>query len=266
MKLGYVQFAPLLGEVQATVERLDRLIDRAASADILVLPELCNSGYNFDSPQTAWQTSEEIAKSSFVEFLVSKCQKHDQFIVSGFNERDGNILYNSAILVGAKGFVGKYRKLHLFMNEKDFFQPGDIGLPVFDLGVCKLGMLVCFDWRFPEVWRILALKGADMICHPSNPVLPGLIQKSVPIHSLVNRIYVVTSNRIGEERGLRFTGQSTIANPDGEIILQASSSEEEVGLVDVDISSARDKRVTSRNDVFADRRPSEYSLLMQNGI
>jgi predicted amidohydrolase len=181
--------------------------------------------------------------------------------VSGFNERDGERPYNSAVLVGPDGYVGCYRKLHLFMNEKDFFEPGDAGLPVFDIGSCKVGMLVCFDWIFPEAWRSLALQGADVICHPSNLVLPGLAQRAVPIHALTNRVFVVTGNRVGAEGDLSFTGLSTIADPRGQVLVQASATEEEVNLVEVDVSLARDKDITSRNNLWADRRPEAYSVL-----
>jgi predicted amidohydrolase len=122
-------------------------------------------------------------------------------------------------------------------------------------------MLVCFDWMFPEVWRILALKGADLICHPSNLVLPSLAQQAVPIHALTNRVYVVTANRIGTEGNLSFTGLSIIANPKGEVLLQASPTGGEVGLVEADLELARDKQITARNHIFADRRPEEYAFL-----
>jgi predicted amidohydrolase len=263
VKIGYIQFAPILGDVNATMHRIDQLASLCTGADLLVLPELCNSGYNFESHKQAWDTSEEIQDSVFVQYLESLCQRLDCHIVSGFNERDGECLYNSAILVGPKGSVDRYRKLHLFMNEKDFFKRGNGGLPVFDIGWCKLGMLICFDWIFPEAWRILALKGADVICHPSNLVLPGLAQRAVPIHALTNRVYVVTANRIGTERDLTFTGLSTIADPTGQVLHQASASDEEVRLVRVDISLARDKNITPRNNLFADRRPEEYSFLLE---
>lgn len=244
------------------MQRLDDLMPQCAGADLLVLPELCNSGYNFESPAQAWATSEAITGSVFLQFLVSQCQRYNLHIVSGFNEREGDLLYNSAILVGPQGIIGKYRKLHLFMNEKDFFEPGNVGLPVFDIGQARVGMLVCFDWLFPEAWRALALKGTDLICHPSNLVLPGLAQKAVPIRALTNRVYVVTANRVGTESNLTFTGLSTIADPRGEVLLQASSSEERVGLVNVDIALARDKGITPRNNILHDRRPEEYSVLV----
>ena len=127
-------------------------------------------------------------------------------------------------------------------------------------------MLVCFDWIFPEVWRIVALKGAEIICHPSNLVLPGFAQRAVPIHALTNRVYVITANRIGIEGELSFTGLSTIANPQGDILVQASQTEEEVGMEDIDIGMARDKMITPRNHVLHDRRPKEYSLLTEKNV
>ncbi len=263
MKIGFVQFAPVLGDVESTIRKLDRLIGSDVVADIWVLPELCNSGYNFSSRRQARETSEEVADSVFIRYLESVCAQRGCHIVSGFNERDRDTLYNSAVLVGPDGYMGKYRKLHLFFNEKDYFEPGDVGLPVFDIGLCKLGILVCFDWIFPEAWRVLALKGADVICHPSNLVLPELAQRAVPIHALTNRVYVVTANRIGVEGNLAFTGLSTIANPQGNVLVQASQVEEEVGIVDVDVGLARNKWVTSRNDIFADRRPDDYVFLLE---
>jgi predicted amidohydrolase len=265
MKVGFVQFAPVLGDVEATMRKIDRLIGADVAADIWVLPELCNSGYNFSSREQAWETSEAVSGSVFVQYLESVCERLDCHVVSGFNERDGDSLYNSAVLVGPGGYVGTYRKLHLFLNEKDHFEPGDVGLPVFDVGSCKLGMLVCFDWIFPEVWRVLALKGADVICHPSNLVLPGFAQRAVPIRALTNRVYVVTANRIGVEGDLTFTGLSTIADPRGDVLVQASQVEEEVGVVGVDVGLARDKWITPRNDIFADRRPGDYSFLLTQG-
>ena len=261
MKIGFIQFAPTLGDAAATMRHLDRLVEQAACADLLVLPELCNSGYNFASAEQAWATSELVGDSAFVRYLEALCQRLGCHIVSGFNERDGARLYNSAVLIGPAGYVGRYRKLHLFLNEKDFFEPGDEGLPVFDIGPCRVGMLVCFDWVHPEVWRVLALKGADVICHPSNLVLPGLAQRAVPIHALTNRVYVVTANRIGTEGELTFTGLSTIASPRGEVLAQASPAGEEVRVVEVDVSLARDKNITPRNHLFADRRPAEYLRL-----
>ena len=262
MKIGFVQCRPVLGDINTNVQTIDRLVRSAEPADLLVLPELCTTGYNFDSKEQAWELSEPIHDGTFVKHLVSLCREKKMHIVAGINERDGDKLYNSAVLVGPNGVVGKYRKMHLFMNEKDIFQPGDLGLPVFDIGWARIGLLICFDWVFPEAWRILALEGADIVCHPSNLVIPGLCQRAVPINALMNRVYVVTANRIGTEGDLTFTGLSVIADPKGEVIAQASSVDEELAVVDIDVALARDKMVTARNDVLGDRRPDQYRRLL----
>lgn len=260
-RIGYLQMSPVLGDMESTIQKIDEIVSQGISADIIVLPELCNSGYNFINYEQAWKASEEIEKSLFIQYLESVSKNNGLFIVSGFNERYRDVLYNSSILVSPQGYVGRYRKLHLFMNEKDFFMPGNEGLPVFDAGGIKIGMLICFDWIFPEVWRILALKGADIICHPSNLVLPGLAQKAVPIHALTNRIFIVTANRVGSEGNLTFTGMSTVADPWGNVLIQASDTGEESGVAEITPALARNKSVTPRNDIFRDRRPDVYDLL-----
>jgi predicted amidohydrolase len=262
MKIAFMQFAPALEDLPATMGTIDRLSAHCVGVDLLVLPELCNSGYNFTAKQQAWATSEEIEGSRFLGFLRTLCQRLDCHLVTGFNERCGDHLYNSAVLLNPQGYVGRYRKMHLFLNEKDYFEPGDEGLPVFDIGLCRVGMLVCFDWIFPEAWRVLALKGADVICHPSNLVLPGLAQRAVPVRAVTNRIYVVTANRVGKEGELTFTGASTIASPRGEVLAQAPSQGEAVAVVEVDVALARDKQITARNHVFADRRVEAYAGLL----
>ncbi len=266
MKIGFIQFAPVLGDLDATMERLDRLFDDSERADLMVLPELCNSGYHFTDRDQAWSTSEAIGQSRFIAYLTAKCRDADLFIVSGFNEREGTHLYNSAVLVGPEGYVGRYRKCHLFMNEKDYFQPGDEGLPVFDTGKFRVGILICFDWIFPEVWRILALKGADIICHPSNLVLPGMAQKAIPLHAMTNRIFIVTANRVGTERDLTFTGRSIIADPKGDVILEGSETGEEIRIREITLGLAREKMITLRNHLFHDRRPELYRELVEYPI
>jgi predicted amidohydrolase len=245
------------------MQKLTALLPKAAGLDLLVLPELCNSGYDFTSQEQAWATSEPVENSRFLDLLSEMCRVHGYHIVSGFNERLGDKLYNTAVLVGPGGYLGKYQKLHLFSNEKDFFQPGQAGLPVFDIGKCKLGIQICFDWIFPEAWRILALKGADVICHPSNLVLPGLAQRAVPVHALINRVYTITANRVGTEGELTFTGCSTIADPHGEVLAQASATGEELLTADLDPELARNKQITAKNDLFKDRRPEEYTALTE---
>jgi beta-ureidopropionase len=265
MRIGYIQFEPRLGDLEGNRQRVAELVSRAAEADLVVLPELANSGYNFESPEQAAATAEDAHAGPFVSLLGALAVQHEMHIVAGLNEHDaksGN-RYNSSVLVGPGGVVGVYRKLHLFLNEKDFFTPGDAGLPVFDIGGCRVGMLICFDWTFPEAWRVLTLRGADVIAHPSNLVLRGRAQRAVPVHAMINRIYVVTANRIGSEGELTFTGCSLIADPAGGILSVALPDEETIDIVEVDVSGARHKQVTERNHLIDDRRPAEYGDLVK---
>jgi predicted amidohydrolase len=291
MKIGYAQWNPLLGDLEANRARMERLAAQAAGADLLVFPELSNSGYHFKSREEAWAASEPIPGGDTVRLLCELSARHGMFLVSGICERDGERLYNSAVAVGPEGLIGRYRKTHLFLNEKDLFSPGDLGFPVFELDLkrlramrgtsgedavrdpasalrppgseaeetpCRIGILICFDWQFPEVWRVLALKGAEVVCHPSNLVLPGRAQRAVPVHSMLNRVFTVLSNRIGSERGLEFTGESIIVAPSGDVLASAPEHEEEVRVIEIDLAEARNKMVTSRNDLIADRRPEFY--------
>ena len=256
--------------VLALFERIDRLLRRAQTCDLLVLPELCNSGYNFRSHDQAWETSEEVASSTFIRYLATVCREQGMHIVSGFNERDDGALYNAAVLVGPAGYIGTYRKLHLFMNEKDYFQPGNTGLPVFDIGVCTVGMLICFDRTFPEAWRTLALKGAEIVFVPvcSWGLRGDAFQTELQTRALENQIFVVAVNKAGfeqvenEDGGRDHFGRSCIVNPMGEI--EAAIDNEPWGIVAGTIDLAK-RTVLKENliDLLNERRPELYDNLSE---
>jgi len=256
MKLAIVQFAPVFGDLNATIASLSNLLEQVKEADLVVLPELANSGYNFNSTEEAFYLSETLKDSVFLDFLSAKCKLYDFTIATGFAEKENDEIYNSSVLLNADGIIGTYRKLHLFMNEKKIFKQGNLGLPVFEIKGVKIGMLVCFDWMFPEVWRKLALKGIDIILHPSNLVLP-YAQSVIPSYALVNKVFIATANRIGTEKELSFTGQSIIANPKGELLAKAGVKEE-ILMVDIDPLLARNKMITPMNNAFDDRRTDIY--------
>ena len=266
MTLGLIQFQPMLAQVAENIARLKVLLSKTQEASLVVLPELANSGYNFKTREQAWQVSEEIGKSKFLDFLEATAQKNNQFIVSGLNERIGSQLFNTSVLVGPKGYIGKYQKIHLYQNEKDIFELGATGLPVFDIGFCKMGMLICYDYWFPEVWRILSLKGADLICHPSNLLTPGMALSVMPIHAMLNKVYIATANRIGEEGDISFCGLSVIASPKGEVLFEASRWEEEVHVTAIDLSQTKDKFLNPRNHIYQDRQINQYAELLDHSL
>ena len=231
---------------------------------MLVLPELCTTGYQFSSHEEVLGLSESVPGGRTTERLEALARQKNAFIVAGMAEREGEFLYNSAVLMGPQGYVGKYRKIHLFDEEKLFFRKGDLGFSVFDIESAKIGLMICFDWIFPEAARSLALKGADLICHPANLVLP-YCQNAMITRAIENRVFVLTANRIGtEKRGgkpsLTFTGMSQIVSPKGESLLRFSKTEEKLRLIELNPSESRDKWLTPRNNLFEDRRPEFYDF------
>ncbi|EQB63165.1 MAG: Hydrolase related protein [candidate division Zixibacteria bacterium RBG-1] len=266
MKVAFFQFDPKLGKIDYNLKKIEKSLSRIKNLNLLVLPELCNSGYNFRDTKEAFKFAEEIPHGKSSQFLISLAKQKKCFIVAGINEKDGSTkltikgkkLYNSAVLVGPKGYIGTYRKLHLFYKEKDIFEPGNLGLPIFRINGVKVGILVCFDWRFPEAWRILALKGAQIIAHPSNLIVPKLSFRALPGHAIVNRIFIVTSDRVGVERKLKFAGRSMIVDPDGNILAQASADKEELQVAEINPKLANLKQVNSKNHIFKDRRLEIY--------
>jgi predicted amidohydrolase len=166
------------------------------------------------------------------------------------------------VVVGPSGFIGCYRKTHLFFEETLFFTPGDTGFQVWDIGPAKIGVMICFDWYYPEAARTLALKGAEIICHPSNLVLPDC-PDSMPVRCRENRVFAITSNRTGSEaRGgkdqLTFIGNSEVVAPRGAILHRAPRDQEELCIVEIDPADARNKALTLYNDLLRDRRESLY--------
>jgi predicted amidohydrolase len=266
MKAGFIQFAPQFGNIDANINKALSMIGNA-DAELLVLPELFNTGYHFNSAQETRNLAEEIPAGKTTKALCSIAQKKKIYIAAGIAEIADGSLYNSAVLVSPAGYVATYRKVHLFNEEKLWFQPGNKGFDVYDLGQLKIGIMICFDWFFPESARILALKGADIICHPSNLVLP-YCQDSMVTRCLENKIYVITANRTGYEdrngKRLSYTGKSQITSPDGRILHRASPDSDETGFVEIDVSLARDKRANIYNDLFADRKVAYYQDLVKN--
>ncbi|MGV7220717.1 MAG: nitrilase-related carbon-nitrogen hydrolase [Nitrospinales bacterium] len=261
MKVGFIQNQPKFGDIKANCEKVESLLGDA-SADLLVLPELFATGYQMRSIDEAKSLAESIPGGFTSDFLISLSKSRKMTIVAGLAEKCGDVIYNSAVVTGPEGYIGKYRKAHIFDTEKEVFTPGDLPFPVFDIGSARLGVMICFDWRFPETARTLMLKGADIIVHPSNLVLPHCPQAMIT-RCLENRVFAITADRVGKEerisgQELTFIGQSQVVDPDGNILYRASVDKEELKIVDIDISKARDKTLNPRNDIFKDRREDLY--------
>lgn len=262
MRVGYFQFRPRFGQVEQNCDRVMSAL-RGADAELVVLPELAFTGYYFRDRAELRSLAEDPRRSTTVARLRDLCRERGLYLVAGFAEQDGDRLFNSSLLIGPRGPVRTYRKIHLFNEEKKWFDPGDLPLEVHRVRGVRVGMMICIDWVFPEVARTLALQGTDLLVHPSNLVL-DYCQRVMIGRCIENAIFAVTANRCGEDRrphgSVRFTGKSQIVGPDGEVIARSASRREALVLCEIDPRRARDKRITPGNHLLRDRRPEFYRL------
>ncbi|KPK30333.1 MAG: acyltransferase [Nitrospira bacterium SG8_35_1] len=261
MKTGFYQFAPAFGKKEENFNKTSAAL-RDAELDLIVLPEFFAIGYQFISHEEVAALSEPVPNGPTTDFLIDLSRKKNIYISAGLAEKDGDIYYNSAVLTGPEGFIGSYRKTHLFFEETIYFVPGDSGFRVWDTEIGRLGIMICFDWFFPESIRALALLGAEVVVHPSNLVLP-YCPDSMPLRCLENRVFAVTANRIGTEqrkegKPLTFIGNSEVVSPEGKILVRASEDREDLMTAEIDLSLARDKVLNPYNDLLKDRRPEMY--------
>ncbi len=265
LRVGFYQFRPSFGKVERNLNKVINTLN-SIQADIIVLPELAFSGYHFADRSELEKLAENPADSPTLSALTAVCLQKNLFVVTGFAEKDKNKIYNSALLIGPQGLIHIYRKIQLFFREKEVFEPGNIPLQVHEVKGIKLGMMICFDWIFPEIMRSLALQGADLICHPANLVL-SYCQEAMKTRCLENGVFAITANRVGADRRphgtLEFTGKSQIVAPKGDILHRSKTQREEIFIAEIDSLQARDKKMTELNDLFQDRRPMYYKRICE---
>jgi predicted amidohydrolase len=262
-RIAYVQGRPVFGRTEENLEA-GLALAATAEADLVVLPELWSSGYVFSSHAEVAKLAEDAKRGPTAQALAWAAKRERRHYVAGFPEVARGRYYNSALLVGPTGVKAVYRKLHLFEREQEWFSPGNLPLAVHRVGPARVGMMICFDWRFPEVGRALALMGADVLAHPSNLVFANA-QDAMRTRAIENRVYTITANRIGTEtrRGGRvpFTGRSQIVDPLGEVLARAGIDDVCATAVDCDLAESREKRITKKTPIFSNRRPEFYKRL-----
>jgi 5-aminopentanamidase len=186
-------------------------------------------------------------------------------------EQDGADLFNACALVGPQGVAAAYRKIHLpFLGVDRFTARGNRAFAVHDLGDLRIGINICYDGSFPEAARVLTLLGADLVVLPTNwPTgAAATARYLVQARALENHLYYAAVNRVGEERGFRFIGQSRLAGCDGELLVPVGSDAEEILYAEIDPQLARRKRIVKipgkyEIDRIGDRRPEMYGPLCQ---
>jgi predicted amidohydrolase len=278
VRVAVAQFDPQVGienrksNAALVQDRLERA--RAEGADLIVLPELSTTGYSFHSRAEAFAHAEEVPAGPTTRGWEDFARRHGIYIVGCLPELDGSRLYDTAVLVGPEGYVGKYRKTHLWNQEKLFFTPGDLGFPVFETRIGRIGLLVCWDIWFPEAARLVAQQGADIICIPTGWVWtpPPLYDASGTCmaayltmgaaHS--NNVFIATADRVGTERGAGFMGNSLIAGTNGWPIGRIAGPDEDTILyADIDLVAARTAPIwNDLNDLLRDRRVDLYDQML----
>ncbi|HWQ02379.1 MAG TPA: carbon-nitrogen hydrolase family protein [Gaiellaceae bacterium] len=270
MRVAVAQMEPKLAETQRNLDVCFARLEEAAAqgAQLTVFPECAIPGYMFDSAEEALPFADEIPGPS-TEAFEHECRRLGVHAITGLIEREGDTLYNSAILVGPEGLIGSYRKTHLpFLGVDRFVTPGD-ELKVFDTALGRIGLIICYDLRFPEVTRTLALQGADLVALPTNFPMAAKVQTEVITlgRAAENRIYLLCANRVGKERTGEFCGWSQIVDPYGKRLAEAGETEEALLVADVDVEKARDKDYVVPGEyelyLFGHRRPELYGALVE---
>lgn len=262
MKIAAVQFCPEFGNVEKNKLKIENYCN-SIDADIIVFPELAFTGYDFQDKNEVRKFAVDF-NSDFIQNFQKLSTQVDKIFVIGFAESDDEKLYNSAaILCPNANYSDVYRKVHLFYKERFCFDQTDKGYFVIDYKEknLKLGTLICYDWRFPEATRTVALKGADVVVCPAN-LVTKVWHISTPSRALENKVYFAVANRIGSENrngvDLEFNGASAIYSYNGTALQVASKDGEEVIIAQINPEETRKKSFNEINDIFADRRPELY--------
>ena len=274
IRVACLQMEPHVGDKAGNVARSLQLIERAAEAGarLAVLPELTSSGYVFATRAEAFSLAEPVPGGPTTDAWMDAARRHGVVIVAGICERDGEALYNAAVVVGPDGFIGKYRKNHLWGAENLFFEPGNLGIPVFRIDAGRIACAICYDIWFPETFRLAALQGADMLCVPTNwvpmPAQPGHLPVMANILSMSgahsNSMFVAAADRVGVERGQPFLGNSLIVSHTGWPLAGPARADPQAMLVaNVNLADARRKRTLNEfNQLLRDRRIDLYDEML----
>lgn len=271
-RIAAIQFDPHLADAAYNLRHIEDALARAvrAGVQLAVFPECAVSGYLYNSLDEALAIAEPIPGPAS-EQIARATAEFGVYAVVGMLERAGGRCYNSAVLSGPGGIEAVYRKTHtLCLGVDRFTTPGDIPYQVHSLPFGRIGILICYDLRFPEPARALALLGAQAIALPTNWPTSSTIQPDVFTRSRAaeNRVFILAANRCGVERGSHFLGRSQVVSPDGDVIDEAPLSTPAMLIQDVDLTDADRKHVVVRPgahemDPFADRRPEMYNVLLR---
>lgn len=255
MKIGFLQFEPTTLDKEGNVVLINNLLSKV-EADLMVLPEMCMTGYPSSEEEETIKYA-EAADGPTVKAMIEIAKNKNMCILFGMPELVDGKVYNTTFAVGPLGIITKHQKTHLFMDEVEEFTPGTTKPHIFEWGGAKIGIGVCYDYMFPEFWRVMALQGAQLFCNTANFVS----QYGFPMmraRSIENGVFSITCNRVGTEGEILYKGESEIVDNRGHVLEKANDYEEDFYVVDVDLSDSNEKVWNNWNDVINDRRPEMY--------
>jgi len=266
-KIAGVQMNVALADPESNLQRMLASLEQTASAGayLTIFPECAISGYCFESLEEAMPVAEPVPGPS-CQAMIEACQRLNVYTIIGLLEADGDRLFNTAVLIGPDGLIGRYRKTHLpFLGIDRFTTSGAEPFEVFEAGDLRVGINICYDGVFPEPARVLALKGADLIALPTNWPPGARPNSEHPIHCRAweNRVFYAAVNRIGREGRFDFIGCSKICGVVGQTLAVADHDQPAILYAEIDLAEAREKRITvipgeHETDRFNDRRPDLY--------
>jgi len=268
VKVAAVQIEPRLDDKDRILKKVCDFLKFAAAggASLVIFPELALTGLMRD-------TSESVPGPS-TEVLATRAKKYGVYVVAGLLEKDKDKFYNTAVLIGPSGIVGKYRKIHPWYPSEDEIpvEPGNLGYPVFTTNIGKIGIIICYDAWFPEPARVLALKGAEIIAVPTHTGLHSAFDYIFRTRALENHVWIIGANGIAtfEKEGIawRIVGRSQIVSVFGEVLAEASSEKEEIIYAGIDVRAATHNKQLlpgtkwGKSDLFWARKPKTYDLIL----
>ena len=274
--LAAVQMSSEVGEIDKNFAVIESALASLPVAlnRLVIFPEMATHGYFFGDRQRLWQLAEPVPEGATTRRLVELAERYRTYLVVGTAEREGKALYNTAILVGPEGFITKYRKLHLWSEEKLLYNSGDLGMVVAELPIGRIGLLICYDMWFPEQARILRLLGADVLAIPA-----ALVWNDTPAHvkrgyymadylammtAHLNQVHCAMASQVGRYDGRWLFGSSILVGPLGWPLVEPAGDEHPAVLqCEVDFYEGRSLRGWGKMDHFDhDRRVDVYDLLL----
>jgi predicted amidohydrolase len=261
-----VQTLARLGDFDHNIALATKYVDNAVrqGAELIVFPECMDTGYLFDSPEHCRQLAETMTDGPFVKALSALAKTHSIYIASGVTEWDPakQKLFNTGIMFGRKGeTVCHYHKQFLATHDQNWFSFGERGCPVVDTDLGRIGLLICFDGRIPEIFRAMAMQGAEVIVDMANFFAMDQADMWGPARAYENGLWLVAATKAGYERSIYYPGGSMIVDPKGRVLSKVPYDTHGMAVADIDVEAASDKSIYTANDKIADRRPQTYQLM-----